>query len=53
MEGSCEYGNELQCSIKFWEILEKSSDGWLLEKDLDPWNWLVSYVSVPISHAKL
>jgi hypothetical protein len=32
VEGSCEHGNEHQGCIKYWGILEKVSDCWLLKK---------------------
>jgi hypothetical protein len=38
VEGSCEYGNELSGSIKFWEILEWLGDWPLLKKDSAPRN---------------
>jgi hypothetical protein len=31
MEGSCEHHTELSGSVKCWEILEKSSNWWLLK----------------------
>jgi hypothetical protein len=39
VEGSCEHGNELSCSIKCWEIIEWLSDWAQLYR--------VSYVSPP------
>jgi hypothetical protein len=38
--GSCEHGNQLSGSIKFWEFLEWLTDCWLLKKDSAPWNHL-------------
>jgi hypothetical protein len=34
--GSCEQGNELSGSIKFWEVLELLHSWWLLTKGSDP-----------------
>jgi hypothetical protein len=36
--GSCERGNDLPGSIKFWEILKKLSDCSFLKKDSAPWS---------------
>jgi hypothetical protein len=33
MAGSCPHSNEPRGSIKYWEILERLSDWWLLKKD--------------------
>jgi hypothetical protein len=43
MEGSCEHGNEHSGSIKYWEILEKLSDWWLLKKDSATWSYFLTY----------
>jgi hypothetical protein len=36
--GSCEDGNKVSGSIKYWAILEKLSDRRLLMKGSDPWS---------------
>jgi hypothetical protein len=41
--GSYEYGSKPSGSVKFWEILEKLSDSWLLKKNSAAWSQLVSY----------
>jgi hypothetical protein len=46
MEGSCEHGNELLGSIKFWEILELLSDQRLFKKDPAPGTQFVYAVLV-------
>jgi hypothetical protein len=47
MEGSCEHGNELSGSIKFWEILELLHNWRLLKKGSAPWvrKWVSEWVS--------
>jgi hypothetical protein len=36
VEGSCEHGNEILCSVNCWEILESHSDWQLLKGDSGP-----------------
>jgi hypothetical protein len=41
MEGSCEHGNKLSCSIKHLEVLEQLHNWKPLEKGSAPWGSLV------------
>jgi hypothetical protein len=34
--GSCEHGNELSGSIKYWKVLGQLTKCWLLKKDSVP-----------------
>jgi hypothetical protein len=49
VEGSCEHGNELSCSIKCWEVLEWLHN-WRLHKDWAPWvsEWMLLSIFLQI-----
>jgi predicted deacylase len=38
VKGSCEHGDELPGSIKFWEIIEELSDWRFLKKGSATWS---------------